>query len=96
MRFGLENKEIDDERCIALPTSLAFVSASDGKQFAYNAGDPGWIPGLGRCLGEENWLPTPIFLPGEFHGQRSLVGYSPWVCKELDMTEQLTLSLFTQ
>ena len=30
------------------------------------------------------WLPTPVFLPGEFHGQRSLVGYSPWGHKELD------------
>ena len=34
---------------------------------------------------------TPIFLPGEFHEQRSLVGYSPWDRKESDMTEQLTL-----
>ena len=33
------------------------------------------------------WQPTPVFLPGEFHGQRSLVGYSPWGHKELDMTE---------
>ena len=33
-------------------------------------------------------LPTPIFLPGEFHGQRSLMGYSPWEHKELDTTEQ--------
>ena len=33
------------------------------------------------------WLPTPVFLPGEFHGQRSLGGYSPWGCKELDTTE---------
>ena len=33
------------------------------------------------------WQPTPIFLPGEFHGQSSLVGYSPWGCKELDTTE---------
>ena len=33
------------------------------------------------------WLPTPVFLPGEFHEQRSLVGYSPWSCKELDTTE---------
>jgi len=39
------------------------------------------------------WLPTPVFLPGESHGQRSLVGYSPWGHKELDMNEQLTLSL---
>ena len=38
------------------------------------------------------WQPIPAFLPGEFHGQRSLVGYSPWSHKELDMTEQLTLS----
>ena len=30
---------------------------------------------------------TPVFLPGEFHGQRSLVGYSPWDYKELDTTE---------
>ena len=36
--------------------------------------------------------PTPIFLPGEFHGQRNLAGYSPWGHKESDMTEQLTLS----
>ena len=36
------------------------------------------------------WEPTPVFMPREFHGQRSLVGYSPWDCKELDMVEQLT------
>ena len=39
------------------------------------------------------WLPTPVFLPGESHGQRSLAAYSPWGCKELDTTERLTLSL---
>ena len=38
--------------------------------------------------------PTPVFLPGEFHGQRSLVGYSPWGLEESDMTEWLILSLF--
>ena len=36
------------------------------------------------------WLPTPVFLPGEFHSQRNLVGYSPWSHKESDMTEWLT------
>ena len=40
------------------------------------------------------WQPTPVFLPGESHGQRILVGYSPWGCKESDTTEWLTLSLF--
>ena len=33
------------------------------------------------------WRPTPVFLPGESHGQRRLAGYSPWGCKQLDMTE---------
>ena len=35
------------------------------------------------------WQPTPVFLPGESHGRRSLVGCSPWGCEESDMTEQL-------
>ena len=39
------------------------------------------------------WLPTPVFLPENLHGQRSLEGYSPLGSKELDMTEWLTLSL---
>ena len=39
---------------------------------------------------EKGTGPTPVFLPGEFHGERSLVGYSAWGCKELDTTEQLT------
>ena len=33
------------------------------------------------------WQPTPVFLPGIVHGQRSLAGYTPWSCKELDTTE---------
>ena len=43
------------------------------------------------------WQLTPVLLPGESHGQRSLVGYSPWACRESDTTEWLTfsLSLFT-
>ena len=39
------------------------------------------------------WLPTPVFWPGKFHGQRSLSGYSPRGHKKLDTTEQLSLSL---
>ena len=38
------------------------------------------------------WQSTPVFLPGEFHGQRSLMGYSPWGHKDSDTTEQLTLT----
>ena len=40
------------------------------------------------------WQPTPVFLPGESHGQRNLVGYSPWGLEELDTTERLTLPHF--
>ena len=38
---------------------------------------------------ERKWQPTPVFLPGKSHGQRSLVSHSPWGCKELDTTEWL-------
>ena len=43
------------------------------------------LPGLEDTWRRE-WLPTPVFFPGESHGQRSLEGYSPWGCKESDMT----------
>ena len=46
-----------------------------------NAGDAGLTPGSGRSL-----QPTPVFLAAKSHEQRSLVGYSPWGCKESDMT----------
>ena len=44
---------------------------------------------VGKIPWRREWLLIPVFLPGEFHGQRSLAGYSPWVYKELDITEQL-------
>ena len=49
-------------------------------------------------LGQEDpcrreWQSTPVFLPGEFHGQWTQVGYSLWCCKQLDTTERLTLLL---
>ena len=50
-------------------------------------------PWVGKLPWRRKWQPTPVFLPGEFHGQRSLAGYSPWCCKESDTTEWLTLSL---
>ena len=40
------------------------------------------------------WQPTPVFLPGEFHGWRSLASYSPWGCKESDTTERLRFLFF--
>ena len=49
-------------------------------------GDMGSIPGSGRSPAGGNGNP-PVFLPGESHGQRSLVGYRSWSCKESDTTK---------
>ena len=54
---------------------MGFPGGSDGKESAYNARDMGQILGSGRS--PEKWLLTPFFLSGEFHGERSLEGYSP-------------------
>ena len=66
---------------------IASLVAQTVKASAYSARDPDSIPGLGRSPGEGNG--TLVFLPGKFHGWRSLVGYSPWGWKELDTTERL-------
>ena len=47
----------------------------------------GLDPWVGKISWIRIWQPTPVFLPGKFHEQRSLVGYSPWCHKQLDMTE---------
>ena len=54
-----------------------------------------WIQSLGwEDPLEKEWQSTPVLLPGESHGQRSLAGYGPWDLRESDMTEQLSLALF--
>ena len=50
----------------------------------------GFNPWLWKIPWRGTWLPTPVFLPGESHGQRSLEGYRPWDCKELDTIESLS------
>ena len=69
--------------------SLGFSGGSDGTKSAHNAEDLVWSLGQEDPLRRE-WLPTPVLLPEEFHGQRHLVCYSPWSRKESDRTEQLT------
>ena len=68
------------------PVFLGLPGGSDGKDSAFNVGDLDSIPGLGPL--EEGITTSPVFLPGESHGL-----YSPWGPKELDMTDQLSLSL---
>jgi len=56
----------------------------------------GFNPWVWKIRWRGEWQPTLVFLPGEFRGERSLVGYSPWGCKEWDMTEWFSLLLSLQ
>ena len=83
-------------RCIEyicfLSKELSLTGGSDGR-VCLQCERPSSHPWVGKIPWRREWLPTLVFLPGEFHGQRSLAGYSPWGCKKPDMTEWLTLSL---
>ena len=70
------------------------VLVTQTKESACDVGDLGSVPGFGRSPGVGKWQPTPVFLPGKFHGQRSLVGYCPWGCKESDTIEQLSTAQY--
>ena len=75
---------------ITVEGSLGFPGGSVVKESVCDAGDTGYagsIPGSGRSPRRMAWQPTPLVFPGESHGQRSLVGYSPWGRTESDMTE---------
>ena len=66
-----------------------FTGGSEGKESASQCRRLGFNPWVGKIRCRRKWQPTPGFLPGESHGQRSLEGYSPWGCKEPDTTERL-------
>ena len=68
---------------------LGFPDVSDGKESTCNAGDLGSVSELGRYSGGGNGNPLQYSCLENPHGQRSLVGYSPWGCKESDTTEWL-------
>ena len=70
----------------AQENKMGFSGVSDCKESACNAGDLSSIPGSERSFGEGNGYLRQFFLPGKLCGQRSLVGYSPWGCKESDVT----------
>ena len=55
----------------------------------------GFDPWVGKIRLSRKWQPAPVFLPGKFHGQKNLVGYSPWGCKESNTTEQILSSKIT-
>ena len=61
-----------------------------GKNICLQCRRPRFNPWVRKIPWKREWLPTPVFLPGEFHGKKNLVGYSPWGLKELGVNEQLT------
>ena len=63
----------------------ASLVAQTVKRICLQYGRPRFDPWVRKILWRREWLPTPVFLPKEFHGQRSLADYS---CKELEKTEQ--------
>jgi len=65
---------------------------SDGRESTCNVGDLGLIPGLGRSPGGGHGNPLQDSCLDSPHGQRTLAGYSPWDCKESDMTERLSIA----
>ena len=58
-----------------------------GKESVCDAGDLGFDPWVGKIPWRRAWQPTPVFSPGESHGHRRLVGYSPLGCKGSDTTK---------
>ena len=70
---------------IALPWSSLVAQMVKCLQW----GRPGFNPWIRKIPWRRKWQPTPVLLPEKFHGRRSLVGYSPWGCKESDTTERL-------
>ena len=86
-KIGKEDGKEEGAAILTLINYNCFPGGSEVKASASNAGEPGSIPGSGRFPWRRKWQSTPVFLPGEAHGQRSLVGYSPWAHKESDTTE---------
>ena len=65
-----------------------FLAGSDGKSICLQCRRLGFDPWVGKIPWRRKWQPTPVFLPGKFHGRRSLIGYSPGNCKESDTTKR--------
>ena len=69
---------------------LRWLSGKESACLCRRCKRPGFDPWVGKISWRKKWKPTPVFLPGEVHGQRRLAGYySPWGRKESDMTERM-------
>ena len=90
-----QQQALNISACISRNSALRQPStpsvSSPQKRIIYSPAARSTDPRVTLQAWEVNDNPTPVFLPGEFHGQRSLVSYSPWGCKESDMTERHSL-----
>ena len=68
---------------------MLFSRRSFGSRICLQCRKPRFSPWVGNIPWRREWEPTPVFLPGEPHGQRNLAGFSPWGHKESDTTERL-------
>ena len=76
------------------PNHLGLPRWLSTKESAYQCKKHRLDPWVWKIPWRRKWQLTPVFSPGKSHGQRSLVGYSPWGCKELDTPEQLTIHFY--
>ena len=74
--------------CVGFPRWLSSKELFCQRSGHRKCGFDSWV---GKIPWRRKWQLTPVFLPGESHGQRSQVDYSSWGCKESDVTEQLSL-----
>ena len=88
-RFTLDLTFVELLR-MAYHFSLGISRWLSGKESACQCRRCAFDPWVGKIPWRRKCQPTPVFLPGKSHGQRSLVGYSPWGCKESDMTSNWT------
>ena len=80
MKLNL-NKDSTPEVCKLSVLKRFFLCGSDGKSVCLQCGSLGFNLWVGKISWRRKWQPTPVFLPGKYHGWRSLVGYRPWGCK---------------
>ena len=83
-------EEMATHSCI-LAWKLGAYLVAQRLKICLECGRPGFDPWVGKIPWRRKLQPTPVLLPGESHGGRSLVGYSPWGRKDWDKTEQLSM-----
>ena len=90
------NYRLSNQQLIKVSLFWGFPGGTSGKEptCQYRRPKHRFDPWVRKTRWTRAWQPTAVFLPGEYHGQRTLVDYSPWGCKELDTTEWLTYHCF--